>query len=502
MALDPRDNSLSHPTAQNVGNGDENFGYATTLRKEMRWFKSAMVALSTTSPATAIFTLFAFGIGTGGTAFIWSFAVGFVVMLLVALVFSELGANMPIAGAIYQWASRLGTPRYGYLTGWLYALAQTAVLGALGLAIAPIIGSVLDFVPTTGQASLVAIVVIVVVNFINLTGVQVVSRLTTVGAVCEIAVMLGLTILLAVFGFGNQPFDIVLHSYGAPMDATVLGIISAVMLFGAWPYTALEMPTDMAEETIEAARAIPRAGILNITLTFVVGMTFLLVVLWAAPGNIVDLPGEADPLLTVIVGVLNVVVYKVFAVMVIVAIVMSMVGNQALTARIIFSLARDHKIPASSAFSRISQRTEVPVLPTLFVGIVSCILVLFTGALAIIASAAIAGLFLAYQMGIWPAVYMRLTDRWQPAGWSLGRAAKPIYAAAALSGTALAINVAWPRTPALPWYQNWSSVIFVAGSFLLAGLYYVLGGERVRNAIDAHLPGTLKGGAEHSSTTP
>uniref|UniRef100_UPI003F581F04 APC family permease n=1 Tax=Mycolicibacterium bacteremicum TaxID=564198 RepID=UPI003F581F04 len=501
MALDSSD-SLSRRDAAAPGDVDaEDFGYARTLHKEMRWFKSAMVALSTTSPATAIFTLFTFGIATGGTAFVWSFAIGFVVMLLVALVFAELGANMPIAGAIYQWASRLGGPKYGYLTGWLYALAQTAILGSLGLAIAPIIGSLFNFVPTTLQASLIAIAVIVVVNVINLSGVQVVSRLTTIGAVAEITVMAGLTILLAVFGFGNQSFDVILHSYGAPVNSTLLGIASAVLLFGSWPYTALEMPTDMAEETHDAARAIPRAGIMNITLTFVVGMLFLLVVLWATPGSLADLPGEVDPLQTVIVGVLNSATYKFFAVIVIVAIVMSMVGNQALTARIIFSLARDKKVPAATALMRTPEKTGVPVLPTTLVAVVSCVLVLFAGALAIIASAAIAALFLAYQMGIWPAVYMRLTNRWAPAGWSLGKAAKPIYLCAAILGTALAVNVGWPRSPELPWFQNWASLIFLIVSFLAAALYYVVGGQQVRAAIDAPLSGVLKGITPRNATT-
>lgn len=469
--------------------GVEQYGYTPTLQKEMRWFKSGMVALSTTSPATAIFTLFAFGISTGGSGFVWTYAVGFAVMLMVALVFAELGASIPIAGAMYQWASRQGSPKFGYLTGWLYALAQTAILGSLGLALAPIVGSIFDFAPSTKQATLLAIALILVVNFINLLGVKIMARLTTIGAIAEISVMGGLIVLMLGFGAGNQSADVVFHSYGAPDNSSFLAVALAVLLFGSWPYTALEMPTDMAEETHNAVEAIPRAGIMNIVITFVIGMIFLLVILWTAPGYLGDLASDGDPLQTVIVGVLGVAMYKIFAIFVVIAIVMSMAGNQALTARIIFSLARDGKIPASSAMSRVPAWTGVPLWPTVFVALVSCILVCFATALAVIASAAVAALFLSYQMGIWPAAYLRLTNQWTPTAWSLGKWAKPVYVIATVLGTALVVNIAWPRSPELVWYQNYASFIFIGGTFLAAGLYYLMGGKSVRDAIDAPLKG-------------
>lgn len=474
------------------GPGVEQFGYAPTLHKDMRWFRSTMVAVSTTSVTTAIFTLFAFGIGTGGTGFIWTWAAGFVVMLLVTLAFAELGAEMPIAGAIYQWASRQGGATWGYLTGWLYGMAQTAILGTLGLAIAPIIGSLLNFTPTTLQSTVIALLVIVAVNTINLLGVQVVARLTTIGAIAELSVMIGLTLLLVGFGLGHQSVGVVVQSHGLPSGSHFLPVALATMLFGSWPYTGLEMPTDMAEETHDAAKAIPRAGILNIIVTFTIGMIFLLVVLWAAPGNIGSLASDSDPLRTIIVSAIGLAIYKIFAVFVVIAIVMSMVGNQALTARIIFSLARDQKFPASNAFTWVPNRTGVPVLPTVFVALVSCVLVFYSSALAVIGAAAIAGLFLAYQMGIWPAVYLRVTGRWTPKGFNLGRAAKPVYIGACLLGTALVVNVGWPRTPELVWYKNYASLLFVGATFLAAGLYYVLGGHAVRDAIRRPLPGTVQ----------
>ncbi|MGE0219118.1 amino acid permease, partial [Mycolicibacterium sp.] len=96
----------------------EGFGYQEVLRRTMGLVRATAVNISTSSVATAVFTLFAFGITTGGTGLlVWTWLIGFVVMLLVTLMFAELGSSMPLAGALYQWAARLVGPRTGYFVG-------------------------------------------------------------------------------------------------------------------------------------------------------------------------------------------------------------------------------------------------------------------------------------------------------------------------------------------------------------------------------------------------
>ena len=107
--------------------------------------------------------------------------------------------------------------------------------------------------------------------------------------------MIGLTILLLVVGFGNQDADIIFTGGGAPQGSTFLPVALAAMLFGSWPYTGLEMTTDMAEETKDAPRVIPRAAVTSLITTFAVGMIFLLAAVWAIP-NLADTLAAAVPL--------------------------------------------------------------------------------------------------------------------------------------------------------------------------------------------------------------
>ena len=82
-------------------------------------------------------------------------------------------------------------------------------------------------------------------------------------------------------------------------------------------------------------------------------------------------------------------------------------------------------------------------------------IILNTDGIAIIAVACLSALFFAYQMVVWPAAYLRLTGRWKPSGWSLGRWATPVYLGAMILGTGLLINIAWPRGEDV-WYNKWS----------------------------------------------
>ena len=75
----------------------ERLGYQPVLDRVMGAVRATMVNISTSSVTTAIFTLFAYGLLTGGTAFVWTWAVGFGILLLVTLVFAELGSSMPLA---------------------------------------------------------------------------------------------------------------------------------------------------------------------------------------------------------------------------------------------------------------------------------------------------------------------------------------------------------------------------------------------------------------------
>lgn len=464
----------------------QELGYQPVLLRVMGGVRSTMVNISTSSVTTAIFTLFAYGLLTGGTAFVWTWAIGFGIMLLVTLVFAELGSSMPLAGALYQWASRLVGPRYGYFVGWMYAAAQVAIIAAVCYAFAPTVASMFNDTLTPTQQAVWGVGILAVCTIVNLMGVRVASSVASAGAVAEVIAMLGLTLLLLFVGFGNQDVDVIFRSDGVPPGSEFLSVALAAMLFGSWPYTGLEMTTDMAEETHNAPEVIPRAAVTSLSTTFAVGMVFLLAAMWAIP-NIGDAVASAAPLQYIIEGTLSAAVYKTFLVFVIVAVFVCMVTNIALTSRIVFSLARDRKFPFPKFFSHVPESTRVPVWSTVLVAILAGIIIADTRGTAIIATASLSALFLTYQMVVWPAAFRRLSGDWKPLNWSLGQWAAAVYLGAMILGTGLLVNIAWPRGTDV-WYNKYSALVFIGLSIAVTLIYYLICGRERREAIDKHLP--------------
>lgn len=98
---------MTGPGPKDETAGDEQtvngFGYQQELRRSLSWFSLFSVSFSIMSITTGIFLNFTFGITQLGPVSIWIWPAVGVGQLLVALVLSELGTRIPLAGAGYQW---------------------------------------------------------------------------------------------------------------------------------------------------------------------------------------------------------------------------------------------------------------------------------------------------------------------------------------------------------------------------------------------------------------
>jgi amino acid transporter len=112
----------------------ERLGYQQELRRVLGLFANFSIAFSYLSPMVGVYSLFVLGAGAAGPAYIWLMVpvVGF--MLLVALVFGELGSSYPLAGALYQYGKRTVGPGYGWWVGWIYGLALLVTVASVDTA--------------------------------------------------------------------------------------------------------------------------------------------------------------------------------------------------------------------------------------------------------------------------------------------------------------------------------------------------------------------------------
>src|SRR3954462_10690929 len=111
----------------------------------MGGFSNFAISFTIISILAGCLTSYFIGFNNGGpVAVVWGWLLvgGFVT--LVALGMGEVASAMPTAGAIYYWSSKLGSPAWGWFTGWFNLIGQIAVTAAIGYGLAIFLTSLLD----------------------------------------------------------------------------------------------------------------------------------------------------------------------------------------------------------------------------------------------------------------------------------------------------------------------------------------------------------------------
>src|ERR1700685_4408036 len=92
------------------------FGYTQQLHRSIGSYTSFALAFSMISVTTTVFTLFAPPFQSLGGIAIWLWLPVGAGVLLITLVYGHLAARLPVTGYAYQWASRIVSPHYGWVT--------------------------------------------------------------------------------------------------------------------------------------------------------------------------------------------------------------------------------------------------------------------------------------------------------------------------------------------------------------------------------------------------
>ncbi|MET9325831.1 amino acid permease [Tsukamurella sp. NPDC003166] len=443
-------------------------GYQPQLRRSLGTFASFAAGFSFVSILTTIFQLFGLGYSLGGAAFFWTWPLVYLGQFLVALCFAEMAARYPISGAIYQWSRRLGGEVVGWFGGWFMILAQivTAAAAAIALQVVlptvwsgfQIIGDDPSLTSSSGAANAVLLgtVLLIVTTAINCIGVHWMGRINAIGVTCELVGVVAVIGALAMHA--RRGPQVVFDTSHATTTGSggYLGAFIVSGLMAAYVMVGFGSAGELAEETVNPRRVAPRTIRFALTASAIGGGLMLITALMAAPTLGEELAAGGLPY--VLQSVLGSFWGKVLLVDVAVAVFICTLAIQTACSRLIFSMARDHRLPFSEQLSRVNPRTQAPVAPAVLIGVL-CVAVLLVNVgnpaiFATLASVCIVLIYLAYLSVTVPMLYQRL--RGWPHGatvrdsegtpvFSLGRWGVPINAAAVLYGGAMVINLAWPR---------------------------------------------------------
>mgnify|MGYP000899311668 FL=1 len=186
---------------------------------------------------------------------------------------------------------------------------------------------------------------------------------------------------------------------------------------------------------------------------------------------------DADPISTILTEAFGSFGSKVVLSVVLISFVSCALSLQAAASRLIYSYGRDDMIVGSKLWARFDTKRHVPPYALLAAVVIPALLIvgsiLSADALTRLISFGSVGIYIAFQMVVFAALRARLKG-WQPSGkYRLGKWGMVVNVAALVYGIAAIINIAWPRTPDAPWYDNY--IVLVMSALVIgAGLLYMV----------------------------
>jgi amino acid transporter len=469
-------------------------GYEQQLDRGLKIFDTAALGFAGISPVVGLYAVAFVGTVVAGPAWVWVLPVALAGQSMLLAVYSELASEFPIAGGAYQWSKRLLGGRYGWFAGWVaicaYAVANTTI-AYLG---APWALTLLGIEPTANAIVLTGVVLVIVCSAMGGLGIRVLGRAVQAGIAAEIlaSVGIGLALLLV---FREQDLSLLTDTLGAEAlsGGSEPAALLAALAVGGWVFIGFDVAVGASEETKQAARHVPRA--IWIALLGVAGLVILnaLAVTLAHPDPASVVAGDdVDPVTTAVVSSFGSWSTKPFAALVLTAFLACGMAAQALTARTIFSLARDDALPASR-FLRTVDRRKAPIgaiVATAVVASLGLLLGLDSAAVGSLIAFGTAAIYVSFLMTALAALIARLRGSWRPGGLvRLGRVGMVVNVVAVGWLAFETVNIAWPREslapPDAPFYQVWAAPIVLAVIAVVGGAYLLVAQPQNRQPASA-----------------
>lgn len=349
------------------------FGYKQSLERRTGKFASFAIAFAFVSIATGIFTTYGSVLNSSGPVGIWTWPIAVIGQLAVAFVLGALASRIPVTGYHYQWMSRLANPILGWIIGWISFTFLAIVVVAVDYTIASTILPVLlnyESTATIAWTMTAAVLVLqaLLVGFSTPWAERVNNSLVTL----ELIGMAALTVLLVIVAAirGDMDFSN-LFSKGAVAaegfwsfgDWTSAGPWMLGFLLGAFTIVGFESAANLAEETHDPERVVPRAMCQAVIASGVLGFLFLIAVTLAA-GDPVALAESGTPIADVIDKTLGSVVATLLLLMVVLAIFACGLVIMITGVRLTWAMSRDERFPGWQQWNQISPRFHTPLKAT------------------------------------------------------------------------------------------------------------------------------------------
>jgi amino acid transporter len=469
-------------------------GYAQELRRKLSGFTNFAISFTVISILAGTLTSYYIGFADGGPIMMsWGWPLVSIMCVFVGLAMAELASAMPTAGGLYFWASKLGTPAWGWFTGWLNIVGFTIGTAAVGwgaAVFAVALGNLWfpGVVHTTnGTIFLFYAIILIAGGIINTFGISPVRIINNVSAWWHMIGAVLLAVVLLAIPTHHQSFAFVFtktinasgfggHGFSSLLFWFVLGIglLQAQYTIGGYDASA-----HMSEETASASRKAARGVWTSVAVSGIFGWILLLALTFAVPNVNSTLSAGAFDVQYIWQTSLGT-KWAEFLLFVVVA-AQFFCDNADITAssRVIWALSRDKAVPGHHLWHRLN-KYRAPVYAIWLVVIFDILWMLPTFADATIGylvatSITVIALYSAYALPIF--LRMRHGKRFEVGAWTLGKHYRWIDSIALAWIVIITILFIMPVTPTgIPFRAgfNWNVVNYAP--LTMIALLLLIGG--------------------------
>jgi amino acid transporter len=482
-------------------------GYAQELFRAMGGFRNFAISFTIISILAGCLTSYWVAFERGGPIIVtWGWLLVGLMATIIALAMAEIASAYPTAGGLYYWASKLGSPGWGWATGWFNLIGQIAVTAAIGYGLATFAQVLFDYwfsysekmddwfgIDAVAAIYPLYIAFLVAACLINVFDIRITSGLNMISAwwhMAGVAIIVGVLIVVPdnhqslsyvfserinISGYGDGT-----TAFTNPAWWFVLGL---GLLLSQYTITGFDASAHTAEETQQASRMAATGMWTSVVVSVVFGWILLLAVTFQLPST------EFGTELGANVGYIvpfswtesmsqNWAEFLLF--ICVVAQFFCVTASVTSASRMMFAFSRDRAVPGHTLWRRVS-RHRVPVYSVFGVAFFAAVLMIpawwnyFVG-YAVGTAIAVIGLYIAFVLP----VYLRLRkgDSWdEPRAWSLGKHYKWIDTISLLWVALITILFIFPLYKAgLPWESDFSWELTNYAILWFAGIGIVFGG--------------------------
>jgi amino acid transporter len=353
------------------------FGYKQELNRSLSGFDLFGLSFSTTSMTTGVFLMVGPTLAIAGTLGMWLVLLVGLPTLAIVFAYVALSRRIPIAGQEYQWGRQLFGRAAGVASGWPgFIWALVAVVAVAYVLAATVLPALLSYSSSPTETTWIAVAVVVVLAGILIASVKLSASVTRYGAISEIAVIGGLTILLVVVGAirghltgGGLLFShrgIPSAGYFSPFGWKSVGAfwLALTVVFFSSGTTGWQNAGAAAEEAPDPGRNVPRAMYATVILVTIMQMLFLVaLVLTIQPSHLAAISQSPTAVSDIIRGTLGTIVEKIFLVLVAFNICTCALACFLQATRYAFAMSRDGNFPGHHLLrlSSVHPRLKTPV---------------------------------------------------------------------------------------------------------------------------------------------